>query len=257
MLIVTHKIRLIIVFVFTMVCLSVIFCSDNSKPSADELFEWTSLFNGQNLDGWVVKCLPDDRNKTFWSVDQGAITCNSMEDTDHAYVWLMTDKEFADFEFRLKFKAYKNSPGNSGIQIRSRYDESPNAPNGGWLDGPQIDIHPPDPFRTGLIYDETREEKRWIYPSLKNWEIDSADVPHKWSFKYDEEGWNDLSVLCKGNYIKTTLNNHVITDWDGSGILDSEFHKKHRIDKSGHIALQLHSDDALKIRFKDIIIRTL
>jgi hypothetical protein len=31
-----------------------------------------------------------------------------------------------------------------------------------WLGGPQVDIHPVPPmtWRTGFIYDETREEKR-------------------------------------------------------------------------------------------------
>jgi hypothetical protein len=39
------------------------------------------------------------------------------------------------------------SPGNTAVQFRSRYDASATAPNGGWLDGPQVDIHPPAPFR--------------------------------------------------------------------------------------------------------------
>lgn len=219
--------------------------------------EWQSLFNGHNLDGWQVRCLPEDENKNFWTVENGAITCNSMDDQNHSYVWLMSEKEYQDFELRLQFKAFKESPGNSGVQIRSRYDTSPDAPNGGWLDGPQVDIHPPDPFRTGLIYDETREEKRWIYPSLENWEIDTSDVSHTWTFKYGEEGWNDLTIICNGTHIKTILNGDVITDWDGQGVFDNEAHKKHRVGQSGHLALQLHAQDALKIQYKNIKIRKL
>ncbi len=59
----------------------------------------------------------------------------------------------------MKFQVYRDCPGNSGVQFRSRYDETE---NGGWLDGPQVDIHAPLPmaWRTGLIYDETREKRR-------------------------------------------------------------------------------------------------
>jgi hypothetical protein len=86
----------------------------------------------------------------------------------HNYVWLMTEREFTDFELRLKFQAFRDSPGNSGVQFRSRFDEMA---NGGCLDGPQVDINPPpeSSWRTGLIYDETRGEQRWVFPSLKDW----------------------------------------------------------------------------------------
>ena len=219
--------------------------------------EWISIFNGSNLDGWQVKCLPQDGAKTFWFVENGAITCNSMEDKDHNYVWLLSENEYDNFELSLQVKAFKDSPGNSGVQIRSRYDESADAPNGGWLNGPQVDIHPPAPFRTGLIYDETRGEQRWLYPSKENWEIEPEDAPHEWTFKYAEEGWNDLTIICNGTHIKTILNGHVVTDWDGAGVLDNEAHQKFNIEKSGHIALQLHANDALKIQFKNIKIQQL
>jgi hypothetical protein len=219
--------------------------------------EWNSLFNSNNLNGWQVKCLPQDKDKQYWQVVNGAIVCNSINDKDHNYIWLVTDQEFSDFELQLKFKAYKESPGNSGVQIRSRYDESPDAPNGGWMDGPQVDIHPPAPFRTGLIYDETREEKRWISPSLKNWQIEESYAAPKWSFKYAEEGWNELTIICIKTNIKTILNGDIITDYDGKGVLDNKAHKEHHIDESGHIALQLHAGDQLKIEFKDIKIKLL
>ena len=35
---------------------------------------WTDLFNGKNLDGWMVKCRPGDKNKHYWKADDGAIT---------------------------------------------------------------------------------------------------------------------------------------------------------------------------------------
>lgn len=219
---------------------------------------WHILFNGRDLSGWTVKCQPQDREKIFWGVDQGAILCDSIGRPDHNYVWLLTEEEFGDFELRLKFQAYTNSPGNSGLQFRSRFD---NAAEGGWLDGPQVDIHPPASmsWRTGLIYDETREERRWIFPSLKNARMDPGFKPERYVFKYagDGDGWNELILICQGTRVKTILNGLVMTNWDGRGVLDNAAHVRHRVGRVGHLALQLHSRDELRIRFKDIRIRTL
>ena len=219
---------------------------------------WTSLFNGQDLTGWIVQCQPKDQAKVFWKADHGTILCDSMGRKDHNYVWLLTEKEFGDFELRLKFQAYADSPGNSGLQFRSRFDATA---SGGWLDGPQVDIHPPAamPWRTGLIYDETREERRWISPSLKNSQMDPKFKPAHYVFKYagDGDGWNDLTLICRGTQVKTILNGVVRTDWDGAGVLDNASHVRHNVGRAGHFALQLHAGDQLRIQFRDIRIRTL
>ena len=212
---------------------------------------WTPLFNGKDLDGWTVKCKPADKDKGFWTVKDGAIACDSMNKGRHNYVWLMTEEEYGDFELRLKVRGQASkSRGNSGVQVRSRYDDK-----AGWLDGPQVDIHPPAPWRTGLIYDETRETKRWIFPSLKNWSIKRDQGPKE--CRWRPGGWNNLTIRCKGSRIFTRLNGLTVTDFDGKGILDDRAHRKHNVGLSGHIALQLHSGDKLLIEFKDIYIRPL
>jgi hypothetical protein len=218
---------------------------------------WTSLFNGTNLAGWTVRCQTQDQAKVFWTAQDGAIVCDSIGRQNHNYVWLMTDREFSDFEVRLKFQAYTNSPGNSGLQFRSRFDPA----GSGWLDGPQVDIHPPAamPWRTGFIYDETREEKRWIFPSLKDARMDPWFKPERCLFKYadDGDGWNELTLRCQGTHVRTVLNGLVVTDWDGAGVLDNAAHQRHRVGLQGHFALQLHTGDALRIRFKDLQVRGL
>ncbi len=219
---------------------------------------WVRLFNGRDLAGWTVKCQRADQGKRFWTVDEGAIVCDSVGRKDHNYVWLMTDGEYDDFELRLKFQVYRGCPGNSGVQFRSRYDESE---KGGWLDGPQVDIHAPADmsWRTGLIYDETREERRWICPSLKDARMDPALKPEHFNLRYSDEGdgWNDLTLVCRGMRIKTVVNGVTRADWDASGVLDNVAHVRHNVGRSGHFALQLHSGDELKIRFKDIELRRL
>lgn len=252
-LIVQHS-RLALSFLGLLLILPATGCHTSAAGSS----EWTALFNGKDLSGWTIKCRPEDQRKVFWTVADGSIMCDSLGRKDHNYVWLLTDKEFGDFELHLQFQAYRDSPGNSGLQFRSRFDETA---NGGWLDGPQVDIHPPESmsWRTGLIYDETRGEQRWIFPSLKNATMDPRFRPASYVFKYadDGNGWNDLVLICRGTHVKTILNGVVRTDWDGAGVLDNAAHVQHNVGRVGHFALQLHTGDQLRIRFRDIRIREL
>jgi predicted alpha-1,6-mannanase (GH76 family) len=170
----------------------------------------------------------------------------------------MSDREFSDFELQLKFQIFKTSNGNSGVQFRSRFDDSANAREDGWLNGPQVDIHPPAPFRAGLIYDETDGVNRWIFPSMKNWEIGEKDVAKTalqtklFYADNDPNAWNTMEISCRGMKIKTFVNGNLVTDFDATGILNDEIHIQKNVGTSGKIALQLHASDELKIRFKDI-----
>ena len=216
--------------------------------------EWQPLFDGKTLTGWHVAATPEDGGKVFWQVRDGAITADSLGRPEHDYVWLVSDEEFGDFELVLQVRGYRHSPGNSGVQFRSRYDES-----AGWLDGPQADIHPPTPWRTGLIYDETRETKRWIHPSLEDWKIEPSQGPTDWKWLYADEGagWNEVRITARGTKVTTVVNGITITDFDGAGILDDAAHQARDVGLKGHFALQLHMNDELLIQFKDIRVRAL
>ncbi len=219
-----------------------------------EAGEWESLFDGRALTGWHVEARSGDRGKGFWTVRDGAITADSLGRADHDYVWLVSDREFSDFELTLRVRGFRDSPGNSGIQFRSRYDES-----AGWLDGPQMDVHPPAPWRTGLIYDETRGAKRWIHPSLEDWRIEPSQGPKEWGWRYSDEGdgWNEVRIVARGTRVETVVNGITIAEFDGAGVLDDAAHRERGVGLAGHFALQLHRGDELLIQFKDIRVRTL
>jgi N-acetylneuraminic acid mutarotase len=224
--------------------------------------EWKKIFNGKNLDGWEVKCIEQDKGKKYWTVEDEAILCNTNGNSDHQYLWLQSTDEFADFELRFKFQATRENKGNAGVQIRSRYDENAKVDGDfvGWLDGPQVDIEPNDPFRNGFIYDETRTTRRWINPSLPDSKISKEkDAPKKIIYYWNDEGtgWNDMRIVCKGMKIITYVNNVKVSDYDGTGVLDDEGHLKYNVSATGHIAFQLHKKSNNFIRFKDIEIREL
>jgi hypothetical protein len=214
-----------------------------------------SLFNGRDLTGWTLKCKPADHDKQFFKVENQTIIADSMATKEHDYIWLVTNREYSDFVLRLRFRAFRNSPGNSGVQIRSRYDDE-----AGWLDGPQRDIHPPGPWRTGMIWDETRGVNRWLYPPVpKGQWVDESMVNPDLVFYYSDEGsgYNDLEITAIGTKITATLNGVTVTQYDGEGVLNDQIHKDRNVGMKGHIALQIHTGDLLKIQFKDIRIKDL
>lgn len=237
--------------------------------------EWQPLCNGRNLDGWKVECREPDRSKSFWQVRDGVIECDTAGDRQHNYVWLVSKREFGDFEFECLVQSFADSPGNSGIQVRSRFLDDP--PQGPWMHGPQIDLHPPDPYRCGMIYDETRGTQRWICPPLPDakGEPDLAAADWGWIHADGSERraaprdgqlpkpalyqgkWNHVRIVARGVRIETAINGLPISRFDGTGILDDDTHRSHNVGLLGHLALQLHAGDDLKIRFKDVRIRSL
>ncbi len=190
--------------------------------------EWQPLFDGRTLAGWHVEALPRDRGKEFWQVRAGAVTCDSLGQPDHDYVWLVSDGEYGDFELRLQVRGFPRSHGNSGIQFRSRYDE-------------------------------TREARRWIFSSLPDWRIEAGQGPREWAWRQAGEGtgWNDLRLAAVGMHVTTTVNGITIADFDGTGVLDDDAHRRHEVGRRGHFAFQLHKDDELLIQFRDIRVRVL
>ena len=216
---------------------------------------WIDLFDGKSLDGWMVKCRPGDKDKDYWKVEDGAITAAVPKGSKHHYIWLLTEREFSDFELRLQVQTFKDTTGNSGVQVRSRYDEK-----AGWLDGPQVDIHPPGPWRSGFIYDETRGVQIWISPIIGKPSVASEeDAAKGWNWKHagESNAWNDMRIICKGTHIKTIVNGITVCDYDGKGRLDDEIHRSHKVGINGHIGLQIHPGGTMRIRFKDIRLKPL
>ena len=216
---------------------------------------WKALFDGSDLSQWQVCGLPKDVAKQYWKVVDSVIVANTNGDTDHDYVWLATNQEYQDFELKLQFAAFKSSKGNSGVQVRSRYDKAAM-----WMDGPQIDINPPEPFRIGFMWDETRDGNRWIFPNLPKGEWVNEDmVIGRPQFYYSDDGlqWNRMVIKVKGWQMQAWLNDVLITDFNGETILSDQNHKEKDVGRKGVIALQIHVKDDLKIMYREIYIKEL
>ncbi len=203
---------------------------------------WESLFNGEDLSGWTVKAHSDDLKKTFFTVQDGAIVAQAM-DKNHDYVWLYSDKQYADFHLQLKFQGDRGDYANSGVQIRSRYDHSD---EGGWLNGPQVDVGFIE--RNGSMWDETRNNQRWL--------VERYDAKN-FVFSDEGDGWNTLDIVARGTYVSVWQNGELISEYDGEGVLNDLNHQDLAVGMKGHLALQIHTKDVMKIKYKDIRIRDL
>lgn len=71
-------------------------------------------------------------------MENGALTATAPQGSNHHYIWLMSTGEYENFELKMKVQTFADAKGNSGIQIRSRYDET-----AFWLDGPHREITRP------------------------------------------------------------------------------------------------------------------
>lgn len=195
--------------------------------SAQNSGQWTSLFDGKTLKGWVQK-----GGKADYKVENGVIVGSSVANTPNSF--LCTEKEYDDFILELELAV--DDGLNSGIQIRSRTQEGINNGNVfGW----QIEIDPSPRAWSGGIYDEGR--RGWLY-------IPSINPAGQKAFKTKEQ-WNKYRIEAIGNTCRTWINGVPV-----AYLVDTLIEK-------GVIALQVHSigkpeDVGRKVRWRNIRIQT-
>jgi len=213
---------------------------------------FVSLFNGTDLTGWSSKSAGTDI-KDFAVIKDGYIHLESPGGA--GWLWLYSEKSYTDFVLKLKFSAPTGNQGNSGVNFRSSWD--PND-EGGFLNGPQVDIYTQNNWRTGCILDMTKGSQRWFYPNLPDWNIARANVttPTGWTFKYFPE-WNDMEIHVQGMIVKTKVNGIPFANFNGEGILNDALHKGKNVGSTGYLALQAHAQEKVVIYFKDIKIADL
>lgn len=185
-----------------------------------------SLFDGKSLDGWKVM---QEKNLGFWSVVDGVITGSNNGKKVPSNTYLVTEKEYKDFELRCLFRIsgdHKTGLINSGIQYRSEAKHK--------MVGYQADI---GRGYWGNIYDEHR----------RNRPVAKADLSVlKQLLK--EDGWNSYIVRCEGDRHQLYINGVKVVDY---------VEKESKFSKPGVIGMQLHSGGVAKVEFKNIVLEEL
>ena len=150
--------------------ISILFsCIENQK------LETISLFNGENLDGWIIY------GTEKWYVEDYELVCESGPDKEYGY--LGTEENFDDFILTLQFKQENN--GNSGVFFRSSVD-------GTKVKGWQVEVAPPG-LHSGGIYESYG----------RGWLI-KPDSTKDSVVKMGE--WNSMKIKVISDEVTTSIN---------------------------------------------------
>ena len=144
-------------------------CTKNQK------LETISLFNGENLDGWIIY------GTEKWYVEDYELVCESGPDKEYGY--LGTEENFDDFILTLQFKQENN--GNSGVFFRSSVD-------GTKVNGWQVEVAPPG-LHSGGIYESYG----------RGWLI-KPDSAKDSVVKMGE--WNSMKIKVISDEVTTSIN---------------------------------------------------
>ena len=144
-------------------------CTKNQK------LETISLFNGENLDGWIIY------GTEKWYVEDYELVCESGPDKEYGY--LGSEENFDDFILTLQFKQENN--GNSGVFFRSSVD-------GTKVKGWQVEVAPPG-LHSGGIYESYG----------RGWLI-KPDSAKDSVVKMGE--WNSMKIKVISDEVTTSIN---------------------------------------------------
>lgn len=207
--------------------------SEEKAAQSDAGF--VDLFDGETLDGWVVK-----GGTATYRVEDGAIVGQTVEGSKNTF--LSTRRDYANFE--LLFEVRCDPQLNSGVQIRSHIyrQDTPQESKPerirerGEVYGYQCEISANG--NAGKFWDEGRRTK-WLDDAPS----DLTDHP------YQPGKWNRYRILAEGNRIRSWIN-----DVERADFTDDR-------DASGFIGLQVHSirkgTGPFEVRWRNIRIREL
>ena len=177
--------------------------------------QWQPLFNGKDLSGWHP--VPGGK----WEVVDGTILGTSPR-SEPRHGLLMTDKRFKNFKVRARFKV---TSGDSGFYFRVEKTNTHVSVRG---------------FQAEV--DNSREVGGLYETSMRAW-VRKPD-PKLIARTVKPGEWTDLLVTAVGDDITVSLNGVKVTELLGDK----------KCLKEGHIALQLHGGQDMKVQFKDLTI---
>lgn len=177
--------------------------------------QWQPLFNGKDLSGWHP--VPGGK----WEVVDGTILGTSPR-SEPRHGLLMTDKRFKNFKVRARFKV---TSGDSGFYFRVEKTNTHVSVRG---------------FQAEV--DNSREVGGLYETSMRAW-VRKPD-PKLIARTVKPGEWTDLLVTAIGDDITVSLNGVKVTELLGDK----------KCLKEGHIALQLHGGQDMKVQFKDLTI---
>lgn len=149
---------------------------------------WRSLFNGEDLEGWVVV----DPPVQIEAREGGVVMRMTPHTSRHSF--LRTEERFEDFIFEVQFR--RDVGMDSGVLLRAvpAPDDSHSA-----LLGYMVKVDPRQNRRwTGGVFLDYGDGWNWLYSLENDEQARAAELP--------EGQWNRLRVEAIGDAIKVWLN---------------------------------------------------
>lgn len=205
-------------------CIALLTTASTGRSQQPTVNGKIQLFDGQTLAGW-------NGDKKWFRVKNGSIIAGSASENIPHNQFLCTDKTYADFELTVEAKLVGKG-NNAGVQFRTK-----RIPDDSEVIGYQADIGwMPNATCWGALYDESRRRK---------FLAESPEV----ALKAVRRGqWNTLKVVAKGARIQIFLNGVETVDYT---------EQDPKIERSGVIALQVHSGPPLEVHYRNVVLRKL
>lgn len=189
--------------------------------------DYVSIFDGKSTEGW-------EGDMEWFRVEDGCIVAGTQEKKIPKNQFLVTEKEYNDFELRFKAKLVGKG-NNAGVQIWSQ-----RIPDHHEMIGFQCDIGDMRGVSIwGALYDESRRRKF----------LTQVPLATRQQTKLKDE-WNEFRVRCEGDSITIWVNGCLATRYFEHG-------PKADIPRNGRIGLQIHSGAPLEAWYKDIEVKEL
>ena len=194
------------------------------EDPADDPNGWTTLFNGEDLSGWIT----GENNK--FVVENGELTVKreNPDGEEHNLDYLWTEESYGDFILDLEFKVIEGT--NSGVFFRT------------------ADIL--DPVWTGLeVQVASSYGQRGVSKTGTAGAVYDLKEPKKNAINPPGE-WNTYRLRCEGSRIQVWLNDEHVVDMDIAQWREAHFNPDGTWNKfpmpgaafarEGHIGLQDH-----------------
>ena len=196
--------------------------NDDARAPASQEATWSSLFNGNDLTGWV-----EIGSDGAWSVQDGILRCSGQKT---GYAWLSTDRKFGDFELALEWRI---EPGtNAGVFLLAPDREGRTSQKGCEV---QIKDDREDPDLTdvsGAVF---------------------SRIPAAGKFAKPPGTWNRFEITCVDRVLRIVLNGRLVSDRPIDSVKPAgDPWRMTELPDEGYIGLQNHGDP---VEFRNIRIR--
>ncbi len=190
--------------------------------------DFTSLFDGETLDGWTLV----DSHGPGYIAEDGVLICPANGGGN-----LFTAREYSDFVLRFDFRM--DPGGNSGVGIRA-----PLQGDAAYV-GMEIQI----------LDDGHSRYKGWLKPTQYHGSIYDV-IPARPGFLRPAGEWNTQEIKADGRHIQVVVNGVIVVDTNLEIVKEPEILERHPglARQTGHVGFLGHGT---RVEFRNIRIREL